>query len=171
MFRRRAGSGEIELQAKGSGQGVGALGGLLAQQHVLPARSGGEQQAIALHRQAGPLQPARIAAGEVAAQAEVSYAHDGWFAKLAAHYTSERFFTYTNDQKVPATTLVELSAGYRFDQPGVLNGLELQVNVTNLFDKSYVSTVGSNGFGYSGDSQTLLAGAPRQTFVTVRKTF
>jgi iron complex outermembrane receptor protein len=29
-----------------------------------------------------------------------------------------------------------------------------------------VSTIGSNGFGNSGDNQTLLAGAPRQVFVT-----
>lgn len=104
-------------------------------------------------------------------QAEIAYSHGGWFAKLAAHYTSERFFTYTNDQKVPATTVADLSAGYAFDQPGWAKGLEVQVNVTNLFDKQYVSTVGSNGFGYSGDSQTLLAGAPRQVFVTLRKSF
>jgi iron complex outermembrane receptor protein len=31
--------------------------------------------------------------------------------------------------------------------------------------------MGSNGFGYSGDSQTLLTAAPRQAFITVRKRF
>lgn len=102
---------------------------------------------------------------------ELAYDQGGWFAKVAAHYTSKRFFTYTNDQSVPSTTLVDLSAGYRFPDEGLTKGLEVQVNVTNLFDKSYISTVGSNGFGYSGDSQTLLAGAPRQAFVTVRKQF
>lgn len=105
------------------------------------------------------------------AQAEVSYAHGGWYAKLAAHYTSERFFTYTNDKKVPSATVADFSAGYTFDGPGLTKGLEVQVNVTNLFDKQYVSTLGSNGFGYSGDAQTLLPGAPRQAFVTVRKSF
>jgi len=102
---------------------------------------------------------------------ELAYEHAGWFAKLAANYTSSRFFTYTNDQKVPDYTLVDLSAGYRFQGEGMTKGLEVQINATNLTDKSYVSTIGSNGFGYVGDSQTLLTGAPRQVFVTVRKAF
>lgn len=103
--------------------------------------------------------------------AEIAFDQAGWFAKLGAHYTSKRFFTYTNDQSVPGYTTVDLSAGYRFEGEGPLNGLEVQANVTNLFDKTYISTVGSNGFGYSGDAQTLLPGAPRQAFVSVRKTF
>ena len=48
------------------------------------------------------------------------------------------------------------------------------INATNLFDKKYYSTVGSAGFGNSdptGDGQTLMVGAPRQVFVTVRKQF
>ena len=43
--------------------------------------------------------------------------------------------------------------------------------MTNLTDEDYVSTIGSNGFGYSGDNQTLLTAAPRQAFVTLRKRF
>lgn len=103
--------------------------------------------------------------------AQVSFDQAGWFANLSAHYTAKRFFTYTNDQSVPGYTTVELQAGYRFQGEGALKGLEVQANVTNLLDKRYVSTVGSNGFGYTGDSQTLLAGAPREAFVTVRKQF
>ncbi|MBW8816367.1 MAG: TonB-dependent receptor [Caulobacterales bacterium] len=102
---------------------------------------------------------------------QVTFHHGGWFANASAHYTSKRFFTYTNDQSVPGYATVDASAGYRFADEGWTKGLEVQVNVTNLFDKSYVATIGSNGFGYSGDSQTLLAGAPRQAFVTVRKAF
>jgi iron complex outermembrane receptor protein len=104
-------------------------------------------------------------------KAELAYENNGWFAKIAAHYTGERFFTYTNDKKVPRTTLVDLSAGYRFQGDGWSKDLEIQVNATNVTDKDYVSTIGSNGFGYSGDNQTLLAGAPAQFFVTVRKGF
>jgi iron complex outermembrane receptor protein len=103
--------------------------------------------------------------------AQVAFSQDGWYANLSAHYTSKRFFTYTNDQSVPATTTVDLSAGYRLPDVGLTKGLEVQVNVTNLLDKKYISTIGSNGFGYSGDNQTLLAAAPRQVFVTVRKQF
>jgi iron complex outermembrane receptor protein len=49
--------------------------------------------------------------------------------------------------------------------------VELQINATNLFDRTYVATIGSNGFGNSGDNQTLLAGAPRQVFATIKVGF
>ncbi len=103
--------------------------------------------------------------------AELVFRQDGWFATLGGHYTSKRFFTYTDDQSVPGYTTVDLVAGYRFAAEGWTKGLEVQVNVSNLFDKRYIATIGSNGFGYSGDSQTLLPGAPREAFVTVRKQF
>jgi iron complex outermembrane receptor protein len=101
----------------------------------------------------------------------LTYGHDGWFGTLSGHYTGKRFYTYTNDQSVPSYVIADLTAGYRFDGEDWSKGLEVQVNVTNLLDKKYVATVGSNGFTNSGDSQTLLAGAPRQVFVTVRKDF
>lgn len=103
--------------------------------------------------------------------AEIAYDQNGWFAKLAAHMTSKRFFTYTNDQSVPSVTTADFSAGYRFEGEGLTKGLEIQANITNLFDKQYISTIGSNGFGYAGDNQTLLTAAPRQAFITVRKAF
>lgn len=103
--------------------------------------------------------------------AEVNFEHDGWFATLNVHHVSERYFTYTNDKSVPSTTTADVSFGYRFQGEGLQEGLEIQANVTNLTDESYVSTIGSNGFGYSGDNQTLLTAAPRQAFVTLRKRF
>jgi iron complex outermembrane receptor protein len=97
--------------------------------------------------------------------------HDGWFASLSGHYVSQRFITYTNDLKAPAYTTVDLSLGYRFAGDGWTKGLEIQGNFTNLLDKRYIATIGSNGFVNAGDSQTLLPGAPREAFVTVRKSF
>jgi iron complex outermembrane receptor protein len=102
---------------------------------------------------------------------ELAFDNGPFYVKAAAHYTDRRFFTYTNDQSVPAYTLVDLSAGYRVPGEGWTKGMEVQLNLTNLFDKKYVSTIGSNGFGNSGDNQTLLAGAPRQVFLTLRKSF
>lgn len=101
----------------------------------------------------------------------VAYDHDGIFGGVDLSYQGRRYFTYLNDQSVPSRVLVDLNVGYRFHSDQLLNGLELQLNVTNLFDKHYVSTIGSNGFTNSGDSQTLLAGAPREVFVSVRKQF
>ena len=98
---------------------------------------------------------------------EVAYDDGLLFGRIAAGYMSKRFFTYTNDQWVDGRTIVDAALGYRFElSPG--RKVEVQVNVTNLFDLSYVATIGSNGFGNSGDNQTLLAGSPRQVFLTVK---
>ena len=83
---------------------------------------------------------------------------------------SKRYFTYTNDQSVGSRVIVDATLGYRFDM-GMRKPIEVQLNATNLFDKRYVSTIGSNGFGNSGDNQTLLAGAPQQFFVTAKVGF
>lgn len=93
----------------------------------------------------------------------------GPFGRIGATYMSKRFFTYTNDQSVGARTLVDATIGWRFGSEGWARGLALQGSVTNLFDRKYVATIGSNGFGNSGDNQTLLAGAPRQWFITLRR--
>ena len=88
------------------------------------------------------------------------------FGNLGVDYMSARYFTYTNDRSVPSRTLLNLSGGYRLKSLGFVKDASVQVGVNNLADTKYVSTIGSNGFGNSGDNQTLLAGAPRQFFVT-----
>jgi iron complex outermembrane receptor protein len=105
---------------------------------------------------------------------ELSYDNGSLFAKLGASYTGERYFTYLNDDvngKVDAYTLAEITLGYRFSGNDLLEGLEAQLNVTNASDEQYVSTIGSNGFGNTGDNQTLLAGAPQQVVFTLKKAF
>lgn len=67
--------------------------------------------------------------------------------------------------------LVDASIGYRFDGEGALHGVAIEGSVTNLTDKKYIGTVGSNGFNASGDNQTLLAGALRQFFISLKKGF
>jgi iron complex outermembrane receptor protein len=105
---------------------------------------------------------------------EVSYDDGNLFGKVGASYTSKRYYTYLNDGSVDGYALVDASVGYRFEGGDWLEGLEIQANVTNLFDKEYVSTIGSNGYVNSdpdGLAQTLLAGSPRQFFVTLKKQF
>ncbi len=102
-------------------------------------------------------------------KAEVSYDDQTIFAKADINYLGKRFFTYTNDQSVPSQTLVNATIGYRFgEQFNLPAKISLQGNVTNLFNSKYIATIGSNGFGNSGDNQTLLAGAPRQFFISLR---
>jgi iron complex outermembrane recepter protein len=66
------------------------------------------------------------------------------------------------------------SVGYRFRELGMFEELTLQGAVTNLADKNFIATIGSNGFTNAdptGTSQTLLRGAPRQFFVTLKVRF
>ncbi|GGB88257.1 TonB-dependent receptor [Pseudoduganella buxea] len=101
---------------------------------------------------------------------ELAYDNAQWFARLGAKYTDKRYYTYLNDAGVPSYWLANLSAGYKLKSFASLRELTLQVNVSNLFDKRYYSTVGSNGFSVSdpaGTSTTLMAAAPRQVFFTL----
>ncbi|MCW1381375.1 TonB-dependent receptor [Novosphingobium sp. KCTC 2891] len=109
---------------------------------------------------------------------EVAYDSDTVFGRVGVNFMSKRYFTYTNDLlvagddrgSVPSRAIVDAALGYRFDI-GARQPVEIQANVTNLFDKRYISTIGSNGFGNMGDNQTFLAGAPRQVFVTLKAGF
>ncbi|OYY15169.1 MAG: TonB-dependent receptor [Sphingomonadales bacterium 35-56-22] len=101
---------------------------------------------------------------------EVAYDSDAFFGRVGANYMSKRYFNYLNDRSVPGRVLVDATVGYRLDA-GLRAPLELQLNATNLFGTDYVSTIGSNGFGNSGDNQTLQAGSPRQVFVTLKAGF
>ena len=100
------------------------------------------------------------------ARGEISYDHEGAFGRIGLNYMSRRYYTYTNDQSVPGRVLVDATVGYRFT-----DRLELQLNATNLLDKRYVGTIGSAGISNSGDSQTLLVGAPSQFFATIKAGF
>jgi hypothetical protein len=90
------------------------------------------------------------------ARAELAYDNKVIFGRVAVNYMSKRYFTYTNDQYIGGRTLVDASLGYRVKTPFSDRPIELQVNATNLFDVKYVSTMGTNGFGFSGDAQTLM---------------
>ncbi|MBN6152831.1 TonB-dependent receptor [Xanthomonas sp. AmX2] len=99
----------------------------------------------------------------------LAYQNQGWHAALDGKYTGRRYISYLNDSSVPSYWRVDLSAGYDFGQVGMFQNLGLSANVTNLLDKRYFATVGTNGYVVSdpdGYNQTLMAGAPRQFFVT-----
>lgn len=97
---------------------------------------------------------------------ELNYDQGPVFARIGANYMSKRFYSYTNDASVPSRVIVDASIGYR-----LTDKIEVQLNASNLFDKKYVSTIGSGGFGNSGDAQTLLIGAPQQFFATLKAGF
>jgi len=111
-------------------------------------------------------------------KSELGFDNGAFFGKLGLDYTGERYFTYTNDLtagdglgKVDSYAVFNLGLGYRLENLGIAKNLSVQVNLTNVGDESYVSTIGSNGFGNSGDRQTFLAGAPFQWFLSVSGQF
>lgn len=100
------------------------------------------------------------------ARGEFNYDDGQRFFRVGLNYMSRRYYSYTNDASVPGRLIVDASLGYRFTDK-----VEVQFNATNLFDKRYVGTIGSGGFGNSGDAQTLLVGAPQQFFATLKAGF
>lgn len=95
---------------------------------------------------------------------ELGYDDKRFFARLGGNYTAQRYYTYTNDGRVSPYTVWNLGGGMHH------GALTLQVNVNNLFNKRYFSTIGSNQFTASdpqGLFQTMLTGAPRELFITV----
>lgn len=97
---------------------------------------------------------------------EFNYDDGQRFFRVGGNYMTRRYYNYTNDQSVPGRLIVDASLGYRFTDK-----VEIQLNVSNLFDKKYISTIGSGGFANSGDRQTLLIGAPQQFFATLKAGF
>ncbi len=107
-------------------------------------------------------------------KSQLGYDDGALFGTIGVDYMSRRYYSYTNDASVPDRTLVNLSAGYKMKNVSMLRELSLQASVSNLFDKHYISTIGSNGFTNSdptGTYATLLPGAPRQFYLTLTGRF
>jgi iron complex outermembrane receptor protein len=109
---------------------------------------------------------------------EIAYDDGTFSARFHGNYQSKRFATYSNDLSFSGRALFDLNLGYAYHGDGFLNGMDIQLNATNLFDKKYVATIGETG-GYrnyfTGPNANpyvyFLVGAPRQVFVTIRKKF
>ena len=93
------------------------------------------------------------------------------FANAGVRHVDKRYFSILNDMSVPAYTIYDAGVGYRFGSLGAAKEITLQANAQNLFDASYISTMGTGGFTVSGDNQTLQAGARRLVFVTLGAAF
>jgi iron complex outermembrane receptor protein len=103
------------------------------------------------------------------ANSRLSYDTGAWFGNIGVNYVGKRYYTYLNDNSVSAYSLWNLGAGYRQKPGGLLKEYELRLNVTNLLDKEYVASIGTNGFVTSdptGTAQTLLVGSPRTVSLT-----
>nr|WP_199044853.1 TonB-dependent receptor [Dyella sp. ASV24] len=104
----------------------------------------------------------------------VSYSFGGFTATLDGKYTGRRYITYINDSQVPSYWLFNAGMNYDLGALSFVKDLSLGLNVTNLFNKRYFATTGTNGYVASdpqGWNQTLMAGAPRQVFFNINAKF
>lgn len=62
---------------------------------------------------------------------------------LGGKFTSVRYADLYNTEEVPAATLWDLNAGYKFANIGALKRPTLRFAITNLFDKNYLATISS----------------------------
>jgi len=104
----------------------------------------------------------------------VSYTFGGFTATLDGKYTGRRYITYINDSQVPSYWLFNAGVNYDLGSLSFVKDLSLGLNVTNLLNKRYFATTGTNGYVASdpqGWNQTLMAGAPRQVFFNINAKF
>jgi iron complex outermembrane receptor protein len=104
----------------------------------------------------------------------LGYDNGSLFGDLGADFMAKRYYSYTDDASVPSRVLLNASAGYRFAPFGLVKQSSVQFNVTNLTNRRYIATLGSNGFVNSdpnGTAQTLLPGAPREWTLTFAAKF
>jgi iron complex outermembrane receptor protein len=115
-----------------------------------------------------------VNAPKVMFNTDLGYDKNGWFGNIGGKYTGQRYYTYLNDNKVDAFMVFNASTGYKQKNVAGLKEFSATLSITNLLDKKYFSTIGSNGFTASdpqGAFATLLEGAPRQVFVTLSGKF
>jgi iron complex outermembrane receptor protein len=90
------------------------------------------------------------------ASASVQYASGPYVAALSAKYTGKRFTTLVNDEFLDGYTVFDLNAGYRFESGTFFKNPTLRLNVSNLFNKSYL--IANSGSG-SNITTSIAAGA------------
>ena len=112
-----------------------------------------------------------IDAPRLIANSGLRYTDGRFTGTLGARHVDKRYFTILNDMSVPAYTVADAGLGYRLPQLGRARELTVQLNVTNLFDESYIGPIGTGGFAVSGDLQTLQAGARRLVFLSLGTSF
>jgi iron complex outermembrane recepter protein len=106
---------------------------------------------------------------------ELSLESDELIAKLSYKYTDERYYTFLNQGSAEAFSVLNFSVGYKLGDLVGMKDLTAQLDITNVFDKDYIATIGSAGFSRltdpTGTDQTILPGAPRQMFFSIKASF
>ncbi|WP_415530402.1 TonB-dependent receptor domain-containing protein [Gluconacetobacter sp.] len=88
-----------------------------------------------------------------------------------AAYTSSRYMTYTNDQKIPAYWTTNFNASYTLPHVGVMHDLKFSFGASNLFNANYLSGVYGAASVAGDNNANLFVGAPREFYGTVSAAF
>ena len=112
-----------------------------------------------------------VDAPRIIANSALRYTMSDWSGTVGVRHVDKRYFTILNDLSVPAYTVADAGVSYKLGHLGVAKDLSVQLNVTNLFDESYLGPIGTGGFTVTGDNQTLQAGSRRLIFLTLGTTF
>ncbi|MDR6692597.1 TonB-dependent receptor [Stenotrophomonas sp. 1337] len=114
--------------------------------------------------------------------AQPGYPQLSLVSDLSAHFGHWRFgatstsylrqpFTYENDIRVPTFWQVNAYTAYTLGPDSLLPGLELRLDVSNLFNRNNIGTATIAGSSFSGDYQTLQRSAPRQVMFSTSIAF
>ena len=113
----------------------------------------------------------------------LSYDWHNATAYIDGNYIGARNYSYTGDVKVPGYWMANLGIQYKMSNLGkydkklaVVKNLIFSLNVTNLTNTHYISTMGANGNPMSISSgalsyASLAPGAPRMFFGSIRGEF
>ncbi|HWU99348.1 MAG TPA: TonB-dependent siderophore receptor [Oxalicibacterium sp.] len=82
-----------------------------------------------------------------------------WTAGAGINYVGDRFADPTNTVTLPSYTTMDAMVSYK------IKGVDLQLNIYNLFDKEYIASA------HSGLANSLLPGTPRSAMLTARYAF
>uniref|UniRef100_UPI000F05D6DD TonB-dependent receptor domain-containing protein n=1 Tax=Pseudomonas viridiflava TaxID=33069 RepID=UPI000F05D6DD len=95
---------------------------------------------------------------------------DRWNAGVQTNYMDKRYYTYTNDSSVDAYWVTNANMGYDSGRFGDLKDTTLSLNLVNLFDRRYISTINTDSSAATdpaGNLQILKVGSPRSALVTL----
>ena len=105
------------------------------------------------------------------------YETGAWYTRVKVKYTGKQWATMTNDEEVPAYTLVGLDAGYQFPNTGFLKKPTLRMSISNLTDRQYrnpssFNVTNAKAYGTAGAKTVFYyMGAPRFASVTFSADF
>jgi len=90
----------------------------------------------------------------------LQYAQDSWYVFGQAKYTSKRYTTLVNDDSIGGYTVFNAGAGYTFPSSAWIKKPTIRFNVTNLFDKQFLSLNSGSGSQFTSNAVAIGTSAP-----------